>query len=756
MDSQDDTQIFTQESTQSTQPTQLTQSFRHSINISDDERRDTGESFVSAKEAFGSRNASKENMRDDFEVDAMDVDDKPDTTQSDAQDTVIRHEASSLNEDATAIHHEPPKDIQEPRMFSDRYSISVETQDALDTANNRALDPEPKTFLDIAPDTHVSSDPVVQHDDTVVHHDIEDQMDVDDEDVRSPSDNSSPVKAPVRKSSLTFAPLPGREPLLAKKSMGNRVSRTSHVDPSKARNSQMGRFTGGKSLGGSQYTQMLDTHDDDMDIDMDQQRPGLRREESETTKLHNHTSTKSLKERLNMLNQRNEPPKRISQSVLASQSSQYQATASQNSQPMQPPQPISQPSQPAHPAQSLYPQLVSTMQSNAHEEEDDDDWISPIRTTAPAPSATRPILSKSYSADTQPLPKEAVLAKHISVSNPDLSAVAETTTPVGSPTGKKNMDGHLSASKAKLYSAFRLAKEKIIGSSATSAQAKLDVLAESSARPKLQPQISSDDVFSPKRNDKPATGLFSHLRSPSKESAKSGKSSKIATMPGSPVKDDGRRTRSSSERERQKEKEVQDKDVKQKQRTEQRFKEMREKEQSKAAAHYEKTKATVKTPVAAASQNSIRQGLPIANKTPSAQAPQSRPGATRPNTQPRPQDPDSSDEMPPPPPPKSLLPTGTGHKLREPKRLVKAPSKETLPKGKPQKIQVNLHRFGQAPPPKASTATVLKAAPPAVAAAKPTAPAPRPAPVAAMKPIPAATFQSARETEACTNSAASS
>jgi len=53
----------------------------------------------------------------------------------------------------------------------------------------------------------------------------------------------------VRKSSLTFASLPAREPLLAKTVMGNRVSRTSHVG--KARNNQIGKYTGGKSLGGS-------------------------------------------------------------------------------------------------------------------------------------------------------------------------------------------------------------------------------------------------------------------------------------------------------------------------------------------------------------------------------------------------------------------------------------------------------------------------------------------------------------------------
>ena len=97
------------------------------------------------------------------------------------------------------------------------------------------------------------------------------------------------------------------------------------------------------------------------------------------------------------------------------------------------------------------------------------------------------------------------------------------------------------------------------------------------------------------------------------------------------------------------------------------------------------------------------------------------------------QDPDSEDEMPPPPPPKSHLPT-TGHKLREPKRLAKAPSKDTLPKAKPQKIMVHINRYGQAPPVAAS-----KAAPPAAPKAPPpvpakAAPAPKPLPVVTLKP----------------------
>jgi hypothetical protein len=715
-DTQESTQIFTQEPTQSTQPTQATQSFRRSIEPSEDERRDTGESFVSAKEEMASKNASKENLvqMEDSEDEDMDNDRFDFSEDPDAHGTVLRNDAASINGDDTAIHYKLQEFPQPTRVTSEQHMLSADAQDAFEPASSRAHAPEPKNSVaspqfSISAETQDAMEIAEINEDTIVHHDVEDQMDIDD-DVRSPSDGSSPVKPLVRKSSLTFASLPAREPFTVKKSMGNRVSRTSHVDQNKARNSQMGRFTGGKSLGGSQAVQAH--YDDEMDID--EERPQIRREESETTKIHNKTSTQRLADRINMLKQKNEPPKSMSHHIASAQSSQTQSFTS------------SQPSHSAQPAQPAYPQLPPGKPENM-DEDDDDDWISPIRTAAPAPNPPRPNFSKSYSV---PTPKEPVFPKAISVSNPDLSAVVGSTTPAGSPTGKRYMDGPLSASKAKFYSALRAAKEKIIGSSATSAQVKLDALVEGPMRPKLQAQSSSDDVFSPKRNDKPPAGLFSHLRSPSKESlksTKSTKSSKIATMPGSPVKDDGRRTRSSSEREKQREREAREKEMRQLQRTEDKLKDLREKEQSKASAHYLKTKASAKTPMNMASQQSLRSAVNVATKTPTStlQQPQPRPGVTRTNTGPSMQEPDSGDEMPPPPPPKSLLPTG--QKLREPKRLLKAPSKDTLPKGKPQKIIIR-PGYGQAPPvaaAKAAPPPVTKAAPPVPA--KSTAPAPRPA-----------------------------
>ncbi|KAH7135379.1 hypothetical protein B0J11DRAFT_518207 [Dendryphion nanum] len=726
-ESQPDT-VFTQEQTQSTQYTEITQatqSFRLSVHVSEDERRDTGESFVSAKEAFGSKNASKEDLRDDFDaVDSMDLgEDRPDVTQSDAHDTVIRHDASSIVDEDADLNHESASQIQRPRT-SDIYSISAESQAALDTVIDRAEQIEPKNLGSYQVETHASLQDDEDHDNTIVHHEIEDDMDVDDddddEDNRSPSDNSSPVKPLVRKSSLTFASLPAREPLIAKKSMGNRVSRTSHVDQAKARTSHMGsRFTGGKSLGGSHQVQAVSSQDDQMDLD--DERPELRREESETTKVHNHTYTKSIKDRINMLGQNNEPPKHVSQNIIAAHATQPQNVAP------------SLTTQLAQPAQPTYPSLPSEEVEKVDDEDDEDDWISPIR-KAPAP-VSRPPLNKSFSADPRPTPTmQTVLSKPISVSNPSLPIALESTTPAGSPTGRKYADGPLSASKAKFYSALRAAKGIIIGSSATSAQVKLDALSESTTRPKLHPTSSSDDVFgSPKRNDKVGTSIFSHLRSPSKESLKSTKS-KFAAMPGSPVKEDSRRTRSSSERERVKEKEA-----KEKQRTDDKLKELREREQSKATAHYQKAKAAAKTPVPVPAQVTAQPTPSAALKTPVAQQQPSRPGTTRLNTGLRQTDPESADEMPPPPPPKSFLPTGTSQKLREPKRLVKAPSKETIPKVKPQELKVRLHgAMGRAPAPAPKPAP---AAPSRLAPSVKAAPAPqKAATLATSKPLPPPKF----------------
>jgi hypothetical protein len=708
-----------------TQTTQATQSFRHSINeeLDEDEeevekeqklvRRDTGDSFVSANEAFANKSISKENMPPQNQEDIMELDDddqEDDDQEDDARSngTVVHHELDFADEDDDMDHVSVFP--QPPRVVSEPYGMQNETPEAMESANWRSIGPEsrmrfePSEFdFSTTPSGPPPASPdLIQHDDTIVHDDVEDE----EMDAEEPSEHSSPVKPLVRKSSLTFASLPAREPLLAKKSMGHRVSRTSHVDPSRARSSHMGRFTGGKSLGGSQFMQPSDVHDDD-DSDADEKRP-LPREESESAKVHTMTTTQRLHERINMMKQLNEAPKPVSHFVSSSQSSQPQSFAAPSKEDTH----FSQLSQPSYP-------ILPVASEPGREDDDDDDWISPIRTAPPVANFARPALANVFSSDAHVSPAKPKPApiKLVSSNNPDLSAAAETTTPAGSPAGRKYADGPLSASKAKFYSALRAAKDKMTGTSAAAAQTKLDALSSSPARPRSQVQL--EELFnSPKRTERPIS-LFSHMRTPSKDSIKSVKSTlslklaRGAEVPSSPAKEGSRRTRSSTEREKQSQSD-REKEMKQKQRVEERLKEMREKEQSKAAAHHQKIK---KAPGEMSSQSSLKSAASVMAtvRTPTA-APQQtlpRPGALRQEAVPSREDVDSADEMPPPPPPKSLLPTTKSvpkpTTIRGPKKLVKPTSNDTLPKVKaPQKIMVNLNpsRYGQAPPPAARPAPV--------------------------------------------------
>jgi hypothetical protein len=698
-----------------TQTTQATQSFRHSMQDLDDEEMEekdaVEDSFVSAIDAFafGGNNLSEENLRQQADLNdaLLDEDLEEDLQRPESRETVVHHDIDDAGDHDQDEDEDDMQDVSHfpkpPRPISDSYSISAETHEALDTANRRAHAPEPKVLLDPMDDEFAQTPagpPPVFDDDN--------DMEVDDE--PGPSEHSSPVKSSpvkqlVRKSSLTFACLPAREPILPKKSMG--------------RTSQM-RQTGGKSLGASQIVQTVDSQaDDNMDIDED--RPTLQREESETTKKHGKTTTQRLFERFQMLEQ-HAPPKRISQNILSQSSrpSVYPAAASQpNSQPKEP-APAVQTTQ----SQPTYPSLPSEPEpEQPEEEEDDDSWIAaPSKSAAPALSTVRPVMPKSFTLASHSSPHKLKPSplKLASAFNPDLSAAVGSTTPVGSPASMKTADAPLSASKAKLFSAFRAAKDKLIG---TSAQTRLDDLSSSPKRLELQSAPSSDDfnssprrlesprkLESPKKLERPIS-LFSHMRSPSKDSirsvmsTKSLRSEKPADVLGSPVKE--RKTRSSTEREKTKEREAREKEMLHKQKSEDRLRDMREKEQTKAAAFHKKTASTtsLKTPSQMPSQSSLRQA-------PSANTAVPRPESLRMNSAPKDQGTDSADEMPPPPPPKSMLPTFPTTKVRPPKKLVKPTSKDALLKPQePQKIFIK-NQYTRAPP---------VAARPAPAVTKPTA-----------------------------------
>ncbi|KAK7738626.1 hypothetical protein SLS63_001963 [Diaporthe eres] len=162
----------------------------------------------------------------------------------------------------------------------------------------------------------------------------------------SPSDGSSPIRPLMRKSSLNFASLPAREPMASNKSLGARVSRTSHID--QARTSFYPRATGGKSLGVRQETRG-DDHEA-MDIDEDET-AGASHKES-TVAAHSKTYTQRLQDQIN---------------------AEMDQTPPRNQQVAKTP--------------------------GAFPEDDEDDWIAPPTTIQAATQSPRPAMEKSYTAD---------------------------------------------------------------------------------------------------------------------------------------------------------------------------------------------------------------------------------------------------------------------------------------------------------------------------------------------------------------------
>ena len=348
-------------------------------------------------------------------------------------------------------------------------------------------------------------------------HATEDAMDLDmvekefNEDLaidesRSPSQGSSPARQIVRKSSLTFAALPAREPLTTKKSLGAN------------RGSFLGRLTGGKSMGGLKQSESAHEKEIDDDIGIDAERPTLTREESDgdskMAKLHNKSSTQRLHERINLLgkSQNSRPTKSIPPSAAAMNSIYPQL-------PNPEPQPQAQSSY-----QASVPSKTATMSGIA--DEDDDDWIQP-----PQPQSSgsnRPQLSKSISADvmenvrgkqtigghqlgvdrnekptkrvsplrqgyaSQPHGFEAIRAasdtepgspwrpyEYAGVNSSNTVVTEQSTTPTGSPSSKRYVDGPLSASKSKLQSIMKTARGLFSSSAGVSAQAKMETLSTS-------------------------------------------------------------------------------------------------------------------------------------------------------------------------------------------------------------------------------------------------------------------------------------
>lgn len=359
---------------------------------------------------------------------------------------------------------------------------------------------------------------------------LEQQGDVppDFDEIGSPSDESTPDRPLVRKSSLTFASLPAREPM--KTSIGARISRTSHVEQTR----QPGSTAFGlRPVATSHQTEQRADLDQEKDIPMNDIEDDEDEDEDENVRILGHdddddqetlaarnyskSSTQRLHEKIDMLGKA--PLPRPSKSV---PSAAAISGLKQN--------------------EELVDRADRTGKSAPAANDDDDDWIKPLTSPnaaksspaksvrrdnegesdaedefylrapeliaheermrtpvrmSPAPGRMMPGYGHTKSASTATLasPAKAAMAppaspaKSISVSNP----AQPTETPQGSP--RRYLD--LSASKSKLQSIMKTAKGLFTTSASVSAAAKLETLSPnalelaSNAMPGMYPNINA-------------------------------------------------------------------------------------------------------------------------------------------------------------------------------------------------------------------------------------------------------------------------
>ncbi|KAB5535325.1 hypothetical protein GE09DRAFT_1143428 [Coniochaeta sp. 2T2.1] len=422
------------------------------------------------------------------------------------------------------------------------------------------------------------------------------EVDATAEDLRSPSDGSSPIRPIVRKSSLNFASLPAREPLTTKKSLGPRISRISQLE--QTRTSYYHRQTGGRSIGANTGMDVDDENDDneddnvdDMDVDDDDQVVKKAQVDAKVAiAAHNKTYTQRLQDQISMLGKSQPSGPRPSKSLANLLPAQQPLPTHQAQQPQ--PQPAPEPK-----AQSpAKQQKLSVPAPGAFPEDDDDDWIAPPPTAQPATrmASPRPELTKCHTADvmeglhgkdtiggsafvlpksrpTSPkkapgVPERTTSAyghsksasvpslpimentstpkKTISVSNPTLGPVAENSaydSPPKSPS-RSLRESPLKHVKNKLSSILKTSKGLLASSAALSAEGKASLMSPSTTRLGMHAGPSTDSLRSMKTNEQP---LYPELPQ------------RVVTPPiaVSPVRNATRKTRASVEREKKEQKE---------------------------------------------------------------------------------------------------------------------------------------------------------------------------------------------------------
>ncbi|KAI0171892.1 hypothetical protein GGR52DRAFT_548194 [Hypoxylon sp. FL1284] len=555
----------------------------------------------------------------------------------------------------------------------------------------------------------------------------------------TPSDGSSPIRPIVRKSSLNFASLPAREPI-THKSIGNRTSRTSHLEQNRA--SYYNRHTGGKSLGHAKHD-LTDDENDEMNVDEPVVANAQPQSQPDNASSHNKTYTQRLQDQISKLGQP-QPQSRASKSIPDSSVQPAAASAAA-------PQTVSREKPLPSPKKTTTPGAFP----------DDDDWIQPLGSPENASDfrSPRPGLSKSHTTDLmeglsgrdtvsgnefavpktrQPtnqsksperppvseraphglghhksmsvpmLPLQemvdddaASLKKTISVSNPSLATVSEMeppTTPTKSPS-RGFRDSPLKQVKNKLSSILKSSKGLLASSAAISAEGKASLLSPSTTKLGMHAMPSTDVLASPQSKD--AQPLYPDL---SRHAADNQTLASIA----SPTRTEGRRTRASIEREKaeEKRKEKEAKEAKRMAEQMDKLEKAREKEREKARVFSKEQERVAAMEKQLASQK--EQEKKTTAQTPGTAAKPTRTSPRKVKAQPpgeervaapAPSDDtqtgdvdmiDAPNAMPPPSAPRSAAPP-SATKGREIKRPIR-PAKEPVSKAKqaPTVIRVNM------------------------------------------------------------------
>ncbi|KAJ5272940.1 hypothetical protein N7478_008065 [Penicillium angulare] len=380
---------------------------------------------------------------------------------------------------------------------------------------------------------------------------------LDFDDIGSPSDNSTPERLPVRKSSLSFASLPAREPL-TKSIGGSRLSRTSHIDLPKL--SGTGRLSYlGRQTGGNRTTQVGSDENinaaDSMDVD-EQKDTSNDMDAEQASKLHSTKSTQSLHERISMLGkaQPSRPKKSIAAPAAGLASAKEIAY---------PDLPASKPDARNETSGSKTRETRETPPTSERATGGEEDWIPQTSTlqrsktadvmenlnvgkkdtsAAQEKQSAEPERPKSsYSIFSSPRPHGHQQSASTSILNTEAS-----TTPTGSP---RRYDGPLSASKMRLQSIMKSAKGLF---TSTGSSTKFEPSSPEQPRVKERASTEEHDV----ENESPA---------PEPRKA-------------TPPRQEGRRTRSSTEREEKQRL----RELEERQREESRQEQLREQERQRA------------------------------------------------------------------------------------------------------------------------------------------------------------------------------